>query len=101
MCVVSNIGGYGMGITPNNDWWKYQPATVVPYVPPTPPNPWTPSMIKDFQELVERARKWDQNHGQPDCVDPEKDRFLRVIEELSKRIDELEDRLDGQDRSLG
>lgn len=80
MCVVSNIIGAGQQIWPS-------PNTYTPWYA-QPPGP-TPEQWAAFQELVEKARKFDELAGQPDCEDPQKTEWMRQIEE---RLAQLEER---------
>lgn len=70
MCVVSNISDYGRQIQ-----WEE----------------WNPTKYRDFSDLIEKAKQFDKAHGQPDCVDPEKQKFL---DELDKRFKRLEDMIE-------
>jgi hypothetical protein len=49
-----------------------------PYVQPTPPIV-TQQEIDEFRRLLERAREWDKEHGQPDCEMEEKREKLRSL----------------------
>lgn len=54
------------------------------------PDPhWTPANWPDFNELIRKAGEYDKKHGEPDCIDPEKDAWMKRIE---ARIAELESR---------
>lgn len=66
MCVVSNIYDYGRKV------WPTYPTV-------SPPAP-TPEQWEAFRELVEKARKFDELAGQPDCEDPTKAEWMAEIE---------------------
>lgn len=94
MCVVSNV------IDRYYDYWR------VPSLPPPPPPPppykwpwedrvdvgsWPPRTepritekdIKEFKELLEKARKWDEEHNEPDCESDDKiNALLDLADEL-------------------
>jgi hypothetical protein len=65
---------------------------------PTPNVPWFPvlpidelkSLILQFREAVEAARKVDILTKQPDCVDPEKQKLELRVAALEARVLELE-----------
>lgn len=66
MCMVSAIMDYGRSIS--SDYWN--------------PQTW-PS----FEEILEKARRWDELNKQPNCEDPEKATWIKDIE---RRLTELE-----------
>lgn len=66
MCTVSMVTGYGM---------RY------------PDHYWDTTSWPLFKALVKEAEKFDKETGQPDCVDPEKDAWMKRIEE---RLEKLE-----------
>jgi len=41
----------------------------------------------EFLEICDKAAKWDELMGEPECVDPEKDAWM---EEIERRLAELE-----------
>jgi hypothetical protein len=59
MCTVSVITDYGRSI---------------------PLDQWTPVRLEEFKRLVERAKAFDAIANQPDCEDPEKAKWLEVVE---------------------
>lgn len=67
----------GPAITP----WPF----VFPVVPPVVPFVMPPSQqeIEEFRQLLERARQYDKDHGQPDCELEDKRRKIR---ELAKEL---------------
>lgn len=67
MCTVSAIMEYGMYRIPEQQWT---------------PQTWGP-----FQRLVKQAEEFDKAAGQPDCVDPEKEAWMKRVEE---RLEKLE-----------
>lgn len=70
MCMVSAITGWGQ------QQWPYTlPETKLPDI-----KEWI-----GFQEIVEKARKWDEANKQPDCVDPAKEKWLKELDALIKR----------------
>lgn len=70
MCIVSVVYDYGKRI----DWGtQNQPA------------------IEDFLTAIEAAKKADKSLGQPDCVDPEKE---KIMDKILKRLEEIESKLD-------
>ena len=78
MCVVSMIMDHYI------DKWRpltptmpYRPAPVVINVEP----PITDAEIREFRELLERARKYDREHNEPDC---EMESKKNAIKELAK-----------------
>ena len=94
MCVVSNV------IDRYYDYWRVPnlPTTPYPYTWPwedkNPPNrvgSWPPRTepritekeIKEFKELLEKARKWDEEHNEPDCESDDKiNALLDLADEL-------------------
>lgn len=108
MCVVSNIGDYGRKQywpNPFDDWQKWPSvAPVSPANPkvvplPIPDFPYTPTPVdwekelqrmKEFQELIEKARKYDEMTNEPDCEDPQKTDWLK---DLEARVEFLEKNL--------
>ncbi len=81
MCVVSMILDHG------KDRWPLPDLTIPePIINPPDQLP-TPEELKEFKELLEKARKWDELVGEPDCELEEKMDWLR---ELEKRVEALE-----------
>lgn len=66
MCVSSVVSGYGQQY-PDLHWTKEN---------------WPP-----FRDLLEYAQRVDQQIGEPDCIDPDKEAWMKRIEE---RISKLE-----------
>ena len=88
MCSVSVITQYGRTMWPDPRW-----ADVIDHLPPQPtpqPDPDLLEKFKKFMELVEKAKIFDRETGQPDCEDPDKARWLKSLED---RIAELERKL--------
>lgn len=84
MCVMSMImDHYG-------DRWNQPPYRPTEFFPN--PQPISPEEIKEFRELLERARKYDQEHNQPDCEVAEKrQKLLDLAEELGIDISFVND----------
>lgn len=61
MCAVSMIYDYG-----RNNW---------------PRDDWSNEGIFQFKKMVEDAKKFDIITHQPDCEDPEKEKFLKELEQ--------------------
>lgn len=90
MCVMSMIEDhYG-------DKWRpytWPPHTtpgqgIGPYVPPEPPI--SDAEIREFRKLLERARQYDIDHGEPECeLDEKKEMLLKIAEQLGLEIDFL------------
>lgn len=66
MCTVSVVTAYGQ---------RY------------PDHYWTTGNWPQFKNLVTEAEKFDKATGQPDCVDPEKEAWMKRIED---RLEKLE-----------
>lgn len=62
MCVVSMIHDY------HRERWP-------------DPIEWDPTKWLGYQELLEKARKYDELMKQPDCPDPEKEKWAKELEE--------------------
>lgn len=84
MCVTSMIYDH------YRDKWGhppyiYPPTWIVPAPQPSPP---TPEEINEFHKLLNRARQWDKDHGQPDCELEEKRQKLKgLADQLGVAID--------------
>jgi hypothetical protein len=83
MCAVSMIMDHF------HDKWQQQRPQVFPYPLPAPPQPGiTVAEIEEFHQLLERARKYDREHNQPDCeLEEKKQRLLKLAEKLGVKID--------------
>lgn len=82
MCTVSMVMDH------YHDKWR----PLVPTPQPAPFTQWphmpTQQEIDEFRKLLERARKYDQEHNQPDCELAEKrQRLLDLAKELGIEID--------------
>lgn len=101
MCVLSVVTDYGRRMWPNpheiQPWspvgppWP-NPGPMAPVLPPAIIGNPVPAdsilvVLKDYLELVEKARKWDALAGQPDCIDPAKESWLA---DLTAKVRELE-----------
>lgn len=78
--------------------WPPQPITpTVPYVPTLPQLPLTDAerieldSLRVWKKMADLAKQLDTLTKQADCEDPEK---VVTMERLTKRMDELEKRLD-------
>lgn len=60
MCSVSAVHDYGRNL----------PLSI-----------WTEDSLAEFRKLIEQAKQFDIKTGQPDCEDPEKTKFIQVIEQ--------------------
>lgn len=68
--------------------WPYQPNVFPPAVPPEPRI--SQAEIDEFRSLLERARRYDKEHGEPDCeLNAKKMRILALADELGVAIDFL------------
>ncbi len=84
MCSYSAVGDYGRKYLPNPPPWP-QPGYVQPY----PPGAYlTPEQWEAFKELLEKARAFDEQTGQPDCEDDEKTAWMVEVEERMKALEE-------------
>lgn len=63
MCAVSVINDYGRNM-PDSDW--------------------NPEALTIFQEMVDKARKFDELTKQPNCEDPEK---LKWVEAVKSKVE--------------
>lgn len=102
MCVVSMIHDHYY------DKWKDRREQNIPFYPNNPPiQPIAPNdplqqyekflnrppaitdaEIREFRELLEKARKYDKENGQKDCgLADKKERLLKLAEELGVKID--------------
>jgi hypothetical protein len=45
---------------------------------------WTPNKFEQFKDLTQVVEKYDEATGQKECLDPEKAKFLKVIEDYLK-----------------
>lgn len=89
MCVVSMIMDH------YNEKWKQYPqpsVPVYPFVIPTIPFPQlvpsiTPEEIAEFRKLLERAREYDKQNGEPACeLDEKKEALKKLAKELGVEI---------------
>jgi hypothetical protein len=79
MCTVSMIGDWG-------HLWTSPPYPLTPPQTITPPAPgiyWTLEMFQQFMKLLERVRKLEEEHGVPNCEDPEK---LKWIDDIRRTL---------------
>lgn len=89
MCVVSNILDYGRQTWPTTTPWVYATVDPTPKVI-TIEKERVPSQAEwaAFLELLEKAKKFDEITGQPDCEDPKKQEWFDAIQE---KVTELVD----------
>lgn len=52
-----------------------------------PPDLWTRPAWDDFIRILPQIEKVDEKLGQPDCKDPEKERWMKDIERRLKRLE--------------
>ncbi len=83
MCAVSMVFDYGQGVWP---YVQPQPSSFT-FPQPVERIP-TPEEWAAFLELVDKARKFDEMTGQPDCESPEKALWFEAIEERLKALEE-------------
>ena len=102
MCVMSMVHDHYGDRFPFIEPWPTE--TAKPFIPATPVNPtdaskalaelFAPSLditelrrlIAEFRELVKAAALIDEKTGQPDCVDPEKEKLQARVDELEKLL---------------
>ena len=72
MCVVSMISDHYM------DRWPQ------PWQTPWPHSPLSPREYEDYQELLRKAKLYDEMTGQKDCPDPKKVEWQRDLEKFMK-----------------
>ena len=60
MCTVSAIYDYGRNMDPNR---------------------WDKELYEEFKKLLEAAKQFDEKTGQPDCEDPEKAKWIQIVEQ--------------------
>lgn len=82
MCVVSMVHGhFQTPLIPVPHW-----PPLVPHIPTAPAHPeWTLERWHEYQELLRKARQYDERTGQFDCPDPAKE--VRY-QEIQKMIEE-------------
>lgn len=86
MCVYSMIIDHF-----NDKWYERWNKNIEPVIVPTPVTPFIPEPqpqitqeeLKEFKQLLERARKYDQENNQPDCELEEK---KTLIKDLAKKL---------------
>lgn len=54
-------------------------------------NEYVREMLDSLEKAMEAARKLDELTGQPDCVDPDKAKLLNRVEELERRLQQIEE----------
>lgn len=42
---------------------------------------WTSQQFKDVKDLLDHAAKIDRALGEPECIDPEKEEWMKKVEE--------------------
>lgn len=52
-----------------------------------PLHDWTRPAFNEFQEILKRIDKLDTKLGQPDCVDPAKEAWMREVEERLSKLE--------------
>lgn len=93
MCVMSMImDHYG-------DKWENH--VMIPYPPlvPQPPievkivPPVTPEEVEEFRELLERARKYDKEHNEPNCeLESKKQKIRDLAKELGVDVSFIDEK---------
>lgn len=87
MCSVSMVMDHTY-----DEWWRRYyddhptlvPQPTAPYTVPIYPQPVrlpTQEEVDDFRRLLERARQYDKDHGQPDCELEDKRRKIKDLAE--------------------
>lgn len=75
MCVVSMVLDHYTTTWPRKHW----PQPTV-YPPITPPQTYpTQEEIRDFRELLDRAREYDKRNNEPDCEMDDKKKLLKEM----------------------
>jgi hypothetical protein len=101
MCIVSNILDYGRDRWPQPaklPWnpWDIETTPITPYpryprpTPYTPAPILTPEQIDELMKLIEAAKKFDTVANQPDCEDPEKEKWIEEIKEIRAKMSKYE-----------
>lgn len=70
MCMVSMVHDYSKQRIPMDAWLQ------------------SPSALSDLKKIITLLEKLDKKLGQPDCVDPEKEKHINDIEEAIKKYKE-------------
>lgn len=70
---------------PSNPWHPNIPSPVVPTLNP----PWPIDRLQDFQELLKRVKKLEDQLG-CECIEPDKPDYIKLFED---RITQLEKRV--------
>lgn len=96
MCILSMV------IDHQHDMWKDRLVPTTPYTLPIEWNgsgtvstitvepPITQREIREFRELLRRAREYDAKHNQPDCEMAEKkERLKALLEQLQVTVEDL------------
>lgn len=104
MCVVSMVmDRYKPWFPEPNTWPGTKEVFPNPYTPPyTPVVPYTPpkiqpiidpdqlrELIDAFRDELKGAEKFDRLTGQPDCVDPEKQKLEERVAELEEKLAQI------------
>lgn len=64
MCMVSAISDYGQRMTA--DWWDL-------------------SKLQEFQDILKQAQIFDEATKQPHCEDPQKQIWIKAVEERVRK----------------
>lgn len=90
MCVVSMVGDHYRDTFPKKEYWP----GIQPHINPPPHIYITPQEItraefdalkkdvEEMKELLKRAKKYDEETGQPDCEMDEKVALLKQVAKL-------------------
>lgn len=94
MCVVSMILDHGRQRYPAPSLipWNPQPYPMPGIIdnPTQPPNQEKnfKELIDELYKLIDQAKKYDEAAGEPDCEDPEKEKWLDEVKEIRNRMKE-------------
>lgn len=96
MCAVSMIGDFYGDKWRKEPWYPSQPGPIpLPGTIPTPYIPYPPMpdisraefedlkrQVLEMKELLKRAKKYDEDNGEPDCEIDDKMEILRRVAKL-------------------
>lgn len=71
-------------------WAPSGPIITPPAIPRPRPTPLTDEEIEEFRKLLERAKKYDIDNGEPECELEDKKRKLKELaRQLGKELEEV------------